>query len=425
MDAMETLPLFRRRRAWVGAVGVIVLLVALAAAGPAAARETHRFHRGHLPSIGQIKLVKKHGRAVITVPVAYTQALSGKSSGLESAEVTLHIASRIKHRRAFGVTATRVHEHHLAGSGVLVDRFRLDPKTSKWLFARGAKERGKLVRVDVRHRIKLRRGEPPLHEKDASLTMASSHRARPQGENVIVVMHNATQIPLKTASEPILCMYTNGEEGSNLQWFTSPPGAVLGPEGTIEAEIEADGSIFDSAEYLGGTDESAGRYFDWTGLGLDAITTALDVELTPVFLAIDVAEHCDAQASTFMMIAAAEEGQMASSEAYVLTSETCRHGCVHTNLPTAAEALDVQGVGEEEVNPGEWAHDSTEVLKGLVGGWRSPPVGGKVVQDQGLHWDRQELPEVEEEYLWGAITTSTKVFELSIHEGSSPAGYSG
>jgi len=407
-------------------VGIVALLVSLAVVGSAAAKGSPHFKRGHLPSIGEIKLLKKNGgRAVITVPVAYTQALSGSPAGLESAEVTLHIARKLKRRHAVGVTLTRVHRHHISGTGVVVDRFRLDGQTSDWLLGRDGKERGRLVRVDVRHRIKPLRGDRPIREKDASLTMASSHQARPQGETAILTLRNDTSESVKAASEPILCMYTNGEEGSNLQAFTTPEGQLLQPGGTIEAEVQASGDIFDSAEYQGGTGESAGHWFDWGGIAVDVVANALDVELTPVFLGLDLAEHCDAQASTFMMIAANQGGQQASSEAWVLTSETCRHGCVDTNLPTASEALNVQGVGEEQINPGVWAHNSTEVLKGLVGGWREPPVGGKVVQDQGLHWSRHELPEVEEEHLWGLYDTSTRAFELSVHEGSSPAGYSG
>ena len=409
--------------------GLALLLVSLAALGTASAaapKGKQHFRRGHLPAIGEIKLTKKpDGRAEVTVPVAYTKALPGHRAGLESAEVRLHIARRLKHGRPVGVAYTRVHRLVLTGTGVVHNRFPLDRRTSRELFSHGAKERGKLVRVDVRHRIKPAPGKRPLHEKDASLTMASSHRARPQGESAILVLRNDTPEGIATVSEPILCMYTDGEEGSNLQAFSTPGGELLAPGGTIEAEVEADGSIFDSAEYQGRTGESAGQYFDWTSVGLDVLSTALDVELTPVFLGLDVAEHCDSQASTFMFVASNQGGEAASSAGWVLTSETCRHGCVHTHLPTASEALGVQGVGEEQINPGVWSHNSTEVLEGLVGGWWSPPVGGKVIQDQGLHWEREELPEVEEEHLWGLYDTSTKVFELSVHPGSSAAGYSG
>jgi hypothetical protein len=400
------------------------LVVCLLAAGSAAAKDPHHLRRGHLPSIGEISLHKtKGGLAVVTVPIAYTKALSGSPSGLESAEVTLHIARKVKHGRAVGVTYTRVHRHQILGTAVLVDRFRLGKQTSHWLLGRGRSERGRLVRVDVRHRIADRPGQRPLHEKDASMTMASSHEAQPQGEEAVLTVRNATEEPVKIASEPILCTYTNGEHGSDLQDFTTEEGEPLQAGGTIEAEVEASGNFFDPAEYQGATGEGAGHWFDWSGIAADAIFYAFDIELTPIFAAFDFARHCDVQASTFMEIASNPSGTSGSSQGWVLTSETCSHGCVHTNLPTAMEALGVQtptGYG-----PGEWAETSTEILQALVGGWRNPPDGGKAIQDQGLHWVTKELPEVEEEHLWGAYDTYTKAFELSIHPGSSPAGYSG
>jgi hypothetical protein len=416
----------------VALVGAVALLVCLTIVSAASAQGSSHFRRGHLPAIGEIKLAKQKGdRVEIVAPVTYTQALSGHPTGLESAEVTLHIARQVKHRRAVGITLTRTHHHLLLGTGTVIDHFRLDRRASRWLLSRGRKERGRLVRVDVRHRIKQRRGARPLHEKDASLTMASSHRARAQGEDAFLTVRNDTAEPVETVSEPILCMYTNGEGGSNLQAFTTPESAPLQPGGTIEAAVEGSASLLDEAEYQGGTGEGAGHWFDWTGVGADLIANAFDYELTPLFLGWDLARHCDAQASTFMLVAGNQTGEAASSEVWVLTSETCRHGCVDTHLPTAAEALNVQGVGEEGINPGVWAEESTQILKALVGGWREPPAGGKVVQDQGLHWSRQELPEAEEEVeYWtyegyGTETISRRAWDLSIHPGSSPAGYSG
>lgn len=302
---------------------------------------------------------------------------------------------------------------------------------SRWLLSLSRKERGRLVRADVRHRIKERRGGRALHEKASSLTMNSSHQAHPAGESAVLTVRNDTAEPIQTASEPILCMYTNGEFGSNLQAFTTAEGRPIQPGGTIEAVVEGSASIFDEAEYQGGTSKGASHWFDWEGIAVDVIANALEIEITPILLGLDLAEHCDAQASTFMLIAGNQSGAAASSEAWVLTSETCRIGCVHTHLPTAAEALNVQGVGEEEINPGVWAENSTKILKGLVGGWRQPPVGGKAVQDQGLHWSRQELPEVFEEWVepdgegFETVEVNRRAWELSVHEGSSPAGYSG
>jgi hypothetical protein len=140
---------------------------------------------------------------------------------------------------------------------------------------------------------------------------------------------------------------------------------------------------------------------------------------------MDLAAHCESQASTFQILAANESGEASSLQSWVVTGETCSRGCVQTNLPTAFEALGVQNYGGGGYGPGEWAENSTDVLEALAGGWRGTPNGGKVVQDQGLHWSRQELPEVEEEHLWGLYTTDTKAFEVSIHEGSSAAGFSG
>ena len=77
------------------------------------------------------------------------------------------------------------------------------------------------------------------------------------------------------------------------------------------------------------------------------------------------------------------------------------------------------------------AENSTAVLEGLVGGWAGTPHGGKIVQDQGLHWQRQQLPEQTEEVTGAdgegfySEEVSHLAWELSIHEGSSPAGFSG
>lgn len=430
---MTTPRLVPSRPALLGAGILAALLALLAIASAATAKGAPQFHRGHLPAIGEIKLVKdKGGRAEVTVPVTYTQALTpGHPAGLESAEVALYVAQKLKGGRAAGELVRRVHQHAVVGSGTVIDHFRLDRQTSQRLLRAPRKQRGKLVRVDVRHRIKRKRGTMPLYEKDASLTMASSHQAHPAGEDAFLTVRNDTAEPLKTVGEPVLCFYTNGEDGSNLQAFTTQPGRPLQPGGSIEARVEGSANIFDEAEYELGTGGGASNWFDWAGIGVDVIANAAEIELTPILLGWDIAKHCDAQASTFMLLAADEAGERASSESWVLTDETCKYGCVHTHLPTANEALGVQGVGEENINPGVWAEDSTKVLKGLVGGWWEPPVGGKIVQDQGLHWVRQELPEaeIEEEFFageyWGTETVSLRAWELSIHEGSSPAGFSG
>ena len=114
-----------------------------------------------------------------------------------------------------------------------------------------------------------------------------------------------------------------------------------------------------------------------------------------------------------------------------MTSETCSRECVHVNLPTAFEALGAQHWNGEGIGPGEWAENSTDVLEGLVGAWRGTPNGGKIVQDQGLRWERQRLPDQTEEVTvfdgeaFEAEEVSHLAWELSIHEGSSPAGFSG
>lgn len=420
------------RPALIGAAAVTVLLASLAVAGAASAEGSPDFRRGHLPAIGEIKLAKvKGGRAEVSVPVTYTQALSGHPKGLESSEVTLFVAAGLKDGRAVGGRFRRIHRHTILGSGTIVDRFRLDPRVSHWLLGRSKKERGRLVRVDVRHRVRPDRGSRPLHEKDASLTMASSHQARPQGETEFLVMKNDTGMPIKTASEPDLCMYTNGEFGSNLQAFTTVPGAPLPPGGTVEALVQGSGNILDSAKYEAGSGKGAGEWFDWEGLAAELILDAAEIEATPIFAAIDLAEHCTTNASIFQILAASESGEAASMQSWLVTSETCRRGCVSVNLPTAFEALGVQNWNGGGEGPGEWAENSTAVLEGLVGGWAGTPNGGKIVQDQGLRWERRQLPEQTEEVTvfdgeaYEAEEVSHLAWELSIHEGSSTAGFSG
>jgi hypothetical protein len=423
------------RPALLGALVIAVLLALLAiasAASAATAKTAPRFHRGHLPAIGEIKLAKTQGgRAEVSVPVTYTQALTGHPVGLESSEVTLYVADRLQGGRAIGGRFRRIHRHAILGSGTVVDHFRLDRKTSRWLLGRPKKERGALVRVDVRHRIKPHHGSRPLYEKDASMTMASSHQARAQGETEFLVVKNDTGVPIKTASEPDLCMYTNGEFGSNLQAFTTVPGRAMAPGSQVEALVQGSDNIFDSAKYEAGSGKGAGEWFDWEGAAADVILDALEVEATPIFAAIDFAEHCTTNASIFQILAATESGEAASMQSWLVTSETCRNGCVDNNLPTAFEALGVQHWNGGGIGPGEWAENSTAVLEGLVGAWEGTPNPGKIVQDQGLHWDRQRLPDQVEEITvfdgeaYEAEEVSHLAWELSIHEGSSAAGFSG
>lgn len=424
--------LLRSRPALLAGAALAALLALLAISGAASAKGSPRFHRGHLPAIGEIKLIKgKGGRAEVTVPVTYTQALSGHPVGLESTEVTLHVAGGLKDGRAVGGRLTHVHRHTILGSGTVLDRFRLGRKVSRWLLARPRKERGRLVRIDVRHRIRPHHGARPLHEKDASLTMAASHQARPQGETEFLVLKNDTGVSLKTASEPDLCMYTNGEFGSNLQAFTTAPGRPLPPGGTVEALVQGSDNFLDSAKYEAGSGKGAGEWLDWQGVAADLILDAFEIEASPIFAAIDFTEHCTTNASIFQILAATESGEAASMESWLVTSETCRRGCVSLNLPTAFEALGAQNWNGGGEGPGEWAENSTGVLEGLVGGWAGTPNGGKVVQDQGLHWERRPLPEQTEEVTvfdgeaFEAEEVSHLAWELSVHEGSSPAGFSG
>ncbi len=422
----------RSRPVLLGAAALLTLLALLTATGAASAKGSPQFRRGHLPAIGEIKLAEpKGGRAEVSVPVTYTRALSGHAAGLETSEVALYVAAGLKDGRAVGGRFTRVHRHTILGSGTVVARFRLGRKVSRWLLARPQKERGRLVRVDVRHRIKPHRGARPLHEKDASLTMASSHQARPQGETEFLVMKNATGMPIKTASEPDLCMYTNGEFGSNLQAFTTAPGRPLPPGGTVEALVQGSANLLDSAKYEAGAGKGAGEWLDWEGVAADLILDAFEIEASPIFAAIDFAEHCTTNASIFQILAASESGEAASLESWLVTSETCRRGCVSLNLPSAFEALGVQNWNGGGEGPGEWAENSTAVLEGLAGGWAGTPHGGKIVQDQGLHWERRQLPEQTEEVTvfdgeaYEAEEVSHLAWELSIHEGSSAAGFSG
>lgn len=424
----------RTRRTLGGAAlaTALVLVALLSLAGAAAAKDAPHFRRGHLPAIGEITLTAgKGGHAVVSVPVTYTQALSGHPTGLESSEVALFVAAGLKDGRATGVRLTRVHHHTILGTGTVVDRFRLDRRTSHWLLTRPRKERGRLVRVDVRHRIKTRRGARPLHEKDASLTMASSHQARPQGETEFLVLKNATDAPIKTASEPDLCMYTNGEFGSNLQAFTTVPGRPLPPGATVEALVQGSANLLDSAKYEAGSGKGAGEWLDWEGVAADLILDAFEIEASPIFLAIDFAEHCTTNASIFQILAATESGEAASMQSWVVTSETCRRGCVSVNLPTAFEALGVQNWSGGGEGPGEWAENSTAVLEALAGAWRGTPHGGRIVQDQGLHWERRALPDQTETVVlpdgegYEEEEFTHLAWELSVHEGSSPAGFSG
>jgi hypothetical protein len=407
------------RPALLAALVIAVLLALLAIASAATAKGPPRFHRGHLPAIGEIKLVKKEGGgAIVTAPVTYTKAISPDTPGLEFSEVTLIVAGKVKHGHAVGTQLRRTRRHLVLGTGTVVEHFGLPHRVAHRLLTLPRKQRGRLVRIDVRHRIRDARHARPMHEKDSSVTMASSHQAKPQGEAAAITVRNATAGPLQLSSEPILCMYTNGEAESNLQAFTLPEGEMMPAGGTIEAKVEGSANGLEAAEYQGGTGEGAGRWFDWEGLAVDAVANAFEIEITPILLAWDFAEHCDAQASTFLLAAANGSGEALSTQSWVVTAATCKIGCVQTNLPTAGEALGVQGVGEEEVNPGVWAHDSTEVLKALV--------DGGLLQNKGLEWQRAPQGEIEEEEWWYVpgeygpepirVPVMRKAFELSVHQ---------
>src|ERR1700759_2554822 len=94
------------------ALAVLAALCALLAIAPAIAEAPPRSHRGHLPAIGEITLAKtRGGRAEVSVPVTYTQALSGHPVGLESSEVTLYVADRVEGGRATGGRFLPHHPH--------------------------------------------------------------------------------------------------------------------------------------------------------------------------------------------------------------------------------------------------------------------------------------------------------------------------
>jgi hypothetical protein len=297
-------PVARARRVLVLAVLTVLALAAFA--GVAVAKNA-KFHRGGLPSIGEISLHRTpSGRAVVSVPVTYTKALTGPSRGLESSLVILRVGSRLVHGRPVGKAIERAHRHRLDGTVTIVDRFPLSAEKSRWLLDKSPKQRGRLIRVTVQHLIKKRAGQKPLHQKDAAQTMASSHRAKAQGQSIELTLRNDTQMLVRNASVPVMCMYTEGEEGSYLEAFSNG-NFPIAPGETIEAEIEADGSIFDEAEYQGPSGASAGAYFEWLGIAADVIAYSFEYELTPLTLGFDIASDCDAVASTFSFVAASDE----------------------------------------------------------------------------------------------------------------------
>jgi hypothetical protein len=391
------------------ALAAALAALALAAfAAPTGAAAAPQFHRGGLPAIGGVTLRETpSGRVAISAPVTYRQALSGSPRGLETSRVTVHIAAKLKRGRATGTAFERSRRYRLHGTETVVARFTLGPKASRWLLRRSRKVRGRLVRLDAEHLVKQRRGERPLYEKAASVTMASSHRARPQGASGILTLRNATAEPVESVATPVMCMYTNGEWGSNLQAF-STDGEPIQPGGTIEAEIEADGSVLSDAEYEG---ETSPFGVDELGIAAEVIGNALDVELGPFVALVDLATHCDAMASTFSIVVADAKGTAASSEAWVLTDENCRYGCPRDHFISAYEALGYQSPGEE--NGSEiWASASTELLEGFAGYYyAAAPAKGRVVQDNGLRFDWSE--------------GSDDQWEATVSAGSSPAGFSG
>ena len=113
------------------------------------------------------------------------------------------------------------------------------------------------------------------------MTMASSHQAAPQGESAFLVLKNDTGQAIKTAAEPDLCMYSDGEFRSNLQLLTTQEGRPLLPGGTIEAAVEGSASLLDSAVYEAGKGSGAGDWFDWKGLAVSAVLEISEFELAP------------------------------------------------------------------------------------------------------------------------------------------------
>jgi hypothetical protein len=402
------MPVSRPPRAVPSALLIAALAFALLA-GPAAAKPGPKFHRGGLPSIGQITLHQNaEGRVEISVPVTYTKALSGPPRGLETSVVFLRIAAQLDRGRPAGTAFESSRAHRIRRDGTIVDRFTLTGFRSRWLLGKSRTLRSQLIRADVRHLIKARRGERPLHEKDASTTMASSHEAQPQGVSGVLTLRNETAEPIRNLATPVMCMYTGGEFGSNLQAFSHEGEPIL-PGGTIEAEIEADGDILSDAEYEGGTTPFG---FDALGVAAEVIGNALEVEAGPLAALIDIATHCESMTSTFSFLAAsANGGKAASSEAWVLTDENCRIGCPRGHLISAYDALGFQSPGEANGSQ-VWATASTEMLEAFAGYYYpAAPNHGQIVQDRGLHFESDEL--------------SGDEWEISVGEGSKPAGFSG
>ena len=163
------------------------------------------------------------------------------------------------------------------------------------------------------------------------------------------------------------------------------------------------------------------------------ILDAAEFELAPFIVAIDFADHCESQASIFQILAADESGEAASMQSWVVTSETCSQRLRRHQPADRLRSARRAALGASELGPGEWAENSTDVLEGLVGGWRGPADGGKSSRTRGCTGPAQQLPEARNLKKSNSSTAkgsndeevSHRAWELSIHEGSSPAGFSG
>ena len=145
----------------------------------------------------------------ITVPVTYTQALRpGHPAGLESSEVTLAIARKIKAGHAAGVALTRIHRHTIVGTGTVLDRFRLPQVVAA---ARADAEVGHCG------------GQPPTETTSANVP---SHRAATPAIIAAVVRR-------RLIAEPICRRAASGSS----RLLSQPPGSPSW--GTVPGECQS------------------------------------------------------------------------------------------------------------------------------------------------------------------------------------------
>lgn len=213
--------------------------------------------RHNAPKIGAVKVAKVGNRHRLTIPVSAKSALRGKvpAKANERVFVKVVLAKRVTRKAVQPVAYSKVQRITINKSKKTQRTnlsFTLPKKASKKFSGMKASERNNALTIRVMQVIdvdgkKIRGRQTADHVKVTNASLGSS-KARKQGQGTYVAVVNNDNYPQGSTwpapnmtSNPLQCMYTNGDSGSNLQDLTV---TGMTPSQSVETYLEADSNTF-------------------------------------------------------------------------------------------------------------------------------------------------------------------------------------